>query len=184
MQKFLRIFLFGALCVSPPLHADNTPVCDALDARGHDSTVDFSENFTFDDGDLILKRDGQTLLVITEDRDLYYAGRKLELTPRGRALANEYYVSMEAAVDEFLNLAGDAAGLGISAAVRAIAQVVTGGLDEDEFEREVEAEAREIEAQADLACSHLLEIERIEAEMVEEIPGFRPVMFGDETHSI
>lgn len=178
----LAFIIVSALLSSFPVQAHNTPNCDALDGRGNNK-LEIGPNFSIKRGNLTFKEDGKNRMLINANGELYLDGDRVALSPRGQELVSAYYAQAEMAMDEFAGLAADAASLGVSAASKAIFRLLTGSLDEKKFEQEVEAEARKIEARADLACTYLQEIERIELEMITEVPGFRPMMFRDK-HSI
>lgn len=163
-----------------PAHAHGTPACEALDRyEKHAVSGDFVKS-----GDkLVFSREDKVVMTITSDRELRFDGEPVELNPRGQALVDAYYANIDKALDEFAGLAGDAASLGITAAGTAIFRLLTGQLDEKEFEREVHAKAEKIKERANVACAYLGNVEQLEKEMMREIPGFKPVIFPD-LHSI
>lgn len=184
MNKVLSaLVLVFTVSLLPLAQAADTPNCDSLDKRSDSRKLDINSSLRARNGELSFKEEGKVVMLITRSGDLHLDGDRVELTPRGRVLVTAYYENVDKALDEFASLGMDAAQLGISAAGTAIFRLLTGQLDEKEFEREVESRARKIAERADLACTYLQDIEHIEVEMVEEIPGFRPMMFADR-HSI
>lgn len=176
-MKYALIITFALVLAAPmTAAADNTPMCDRLDKRTHDININGDFNFS---GDEIILRDEENreVMIITEDRELIYKGHKLDLTPRGQQLVNTYYDTFEQAMDEFADLAGEAAGLGVDTALSVVSALLSGDLDGDNIEREIEASARAVEHSADKACTTLGSLESIEMEMAEEIDGFEPVLF-------
>lgn len=179
--------LFGLLLAAPAGahphthdHGDaDTPMCDNLDNRTNN--VSINGDFTFE-GDEIHIRDEESgaQMIISEDRELWYNGRKLELTPRGQEMVDEYYETFQAAIGDFRTLAGDAADLGIDAFTSVISGLFSGDFNEQEIESEIEAKAANIEASADAACTRLASLESIELAMAEEIDGFEPILFADK----
>lgn len=176
MNKILIALLAIAFSGSTLAHDSDTPVCDQLDNRT--SNVEIDGDFNFDDDEIRLRNDdGEEVMVITEDRELIYKGKQLALTPRGQELVDEYYDTFEDAMDDFTDLAGEAAHLGVDAALTVVTALFSGDMDEQEIETEIEARARNVTRAADRACGKLADIEAIELEMAEEIDGFEPVLF-------
>lgn len=171
--------LIAALLTALPVQAHELPACTDLDERVSNN-FDIGPNFLVSNGDLKFKEDGKVIMLVTQDGELHLNGQRIDLTPHAQKLVNAYYQQMDLAADEFSGMAGDAARLGISAAGTAIFRLLTGNMDAEEFEQQVEAKALQIEARANRACTHLQEIERIEMEMTAAIPGFQPVMFADK----
>jgi hypothetical protein len=176
-MKYTLITTLALLFVAPmTVSADNTPMCDRLDERTHDININGDFNFS---GDEIILRDEEDheVMIITEERELIYKGHKLELTPRGQQLVNTYYDTFEQAMDEFADLAGEAAGLGVDTALSVVSALLSGDLHGDNIERKIEASTKAVEHSADKACTTLGSLESIEMEMAEEIDGFEPVLF-------
>lgn len=181
MQKLAHILIFTIALLALPALAHDTPNCDALD-RSHGDNHDGFESdpdIDFENGNVIFRRNGENIMMITEERELYLHGERVALDARGRELTDQYYLALEQFTDDVLDLAGDAAGLGISAAVEALAAVFTGSEETEAFEKRIEARARDVEKQADKMCVGLQGILRIEQEMQTMIPGFQPVMFPE-----
>lgn len=179
MKHTMMITTFALLLAAPlTVPAENTPMCDRLDERTHDININGDFNFS---GDEVILRDekNREVMIITEERELIYKGRKLELTPRGQQLVNTYYDTFEQAMDEFAELAGEAAGLGVDTALSVVSALLSGDIDGDNIEREIEASAKAVEHSADKACATLGSLESIELEMAEEIDGFEPVLFRE-----
>ncbi len=179
MNKLAKMLLtLGLLSLAAPSFADNTPNCDALDSRAGNN-INIDTDLDFNKGDLVFTEDGVQRMVITEERELFLDGERIELDARGKELVNDYYLTFEDFIDDVTDLAGDAAGLGVSAAIEAIALVFSGEDGMDDFEQRVEARARDIEDQADRMCVRLQRIEGIELEMQAVVPGFEPMLFAD-----
>lgn len=180
MNQLAKVFLACGLLSLPALSgADNTPHCDALDART-DGNIHVDTDLDFDNGDLVFTEDGVRRMVITEDRELFLDGERIELDARGQELVDDYYLTFEDFIDDVTDLAGDAAGLGVSAAIEAVALVFAGQDGMDDFEARVEKRARDIEDQADRMCLRLRRIEGIELEMQSVVPGFEPMLFAND----
>lgn len=160
-------------------HDPDTPNCNALDA-GTDDHIQIDRDMDFDNGELVFRRDGDDHVVITEDRELFIDGERIELNDRGRELVGQYYDTVEDVFDEAMDIAGDAAGLGVSAALQALAAVFSGEDEMEAFEARIEEKAREFERQADAMCARLRVIEDIEIELQEIVPAFEPQMFVQE----
>lgn len=180
MNKMLPRPLLAAclLAFALPAGADNaTPHCDALDRNGNDA-IQVNSDVDFENGDLVFREDGNVQMVITSEHALYIDGDRIELDARGQELVGQYHGIVEDVVEDALDLASDAASLGVSAAVEALAMVFSGADDMADFEERIEADAREIEAQADAMCAQLLDIEDIESELNDIVPGFQPRLFA------
>lgn len=169
--------LVTAVVAAPVFAEGGTPKCDALE-DGLGMRAGFDSNIDFNGEDLVFRDNGETFMIITEDRQLFLHGERVELDERGRELVDRYYVTVEAFVDDAVDLAGDAAGFGLSAAMEALAAVFRGEAELDATEKRIEARAREIEAQANSMCERFWELEGIEREMQDAIPGFEPVLFA------
>lgn len=180
MNKLVKILLAcGLLSFSASSFADNTPNCDALDGRADDG-IHIDTDLDFDDGDLVFTEDGARRMVITEDRELFLDGKQIELDARGQELVDDYYLTFEDFIGDVTDLAGDAAGLGVSAAIEAVALAFAGQDGMDDFEARMEERARDIEDQADRMCQRLRRIEGIELEMQSVVPGFEPMLFAND----
>src|SRR5690606_16009359 len=167
----------AALAFPAAQASDATPHRDALEdgvsiGLGADSRIDFVGD------DLHVREDGATVMVITAERELYLKGAHMPLDASGRVLVDRYYITVENFIDDALDVAGDAAGLGLSAAFEVLAAVFHGEEEVARAEQRIEDRAREIEQQADRMCEQLRGIESIEREMQAAIPGFEPVMFA------
>lgn len=172
------LLLAGALVVSTPGLAHDMPTCDALeDGVGIHTGVDSNLDFVGDD--LRFREDGETVMLITEERELYLHGERIELDARGKELVDLYYVTVESFVHDAMDLAGDAAGLGVSAAVEAIAAVFHGEEELEAMEKRIEERAQEIEQKANTMCERFLGLQAVEREMQDVVPGFEPMMFSD-----
>jgi hypothetical protein len=179
MHKLAKIIVTCGLLSLPAISfADNTPNCDALDGRT-DNNINIDTDLDFNDGDLVFTEDGVRRMVITEDRELFLDGERIELDARGQKLVDDYYLTFEDFIDDVTDLAGDAAGLGVSAAIEAVALVFNGEGAMGDFEARMEAKARDIEDQADRMCTRLRRIEGIELEMQSAVPGFEPLLFAN-----
>lgn len=176
MNTLARIALIAALFVTAPAFAQDIPACDALeDGVGINAGID--TNLEFFGDDLRFEENGETLMRITEERELFLRGRQVELDERGRGLVDRYYLTVERFTRDAMDLAGDAAGLGVSAAIEAIAAIFHGDEGLQEMEARIEERAREIEAKADDMCDRFRGLEAIEREMQQVIPGFEPLVF-------
>ncbi|MDX1443306.1 MAG: DUF2884 family protein [Gammaproteobacteria bacterium] len=173
----LGIALAGPLAAHPhDDHGSSTPMCDRLDRET--SHVTLNGDFNFNDDEIVLRdEDDRELMVITEDRELFYKGEKLALSQEGQVLVNTYYETFSDAMNDFTDLAGDAAGIGVDTATTVLAALFSGDINEAELEAKIEAKAAKIEASADAACARLASLEQIELAMAEEIDGFEPVLF-------
>lgn len=178
MKKLLKIALLGCGLAIPALSfADNTPNCDALDEfDSKDTHID--TDMDFNGGDIVFRTDGKVTMMITEDRELFLDGEQVELDARGQELVGEYYMVFEEFIDDVADIAGDAAGLGASAAIEAIAMIFQDDSAIEDFEARVEAKAGLIEARADDMCGRLRRIETIERELQQIVPGFEPHLFA------
>lgn len=187
MNSSPGIFLaaLGLAMTAAPAFAhdpDSTPNCDALDASTADH-IEIDNDMDFENGELIFREDGEVYMVITEDRELFIDGDSIELDARGKELVGRYYDAVDDVVEDALDIAGEAAGLGVSAAIQALAAVFSGE-DMDEFEQRIEEEASEIEARADSMCAHLRTIQDIELELERLVPEFEPRMFVQERAAV
>lgn len=176
MNIFFRTSLLAAAIMAMPAHAHDTPRCDALE-DGISMRAGIDTNIDFDGDDIRFHEDGETVMLITGERDLYLHGERIELDAEGRTLVDRYYVTVDQFVDDAVDLAGDAAGLGVSAAMGALAAAFSGDEGMQRFEDRIEARADEIRAQANVMCERFSALEGIEQEMQERVPGFVPVMF-------
>lgn len=175
-MTFRMTTLLALMLVTPVALAGNTPMCDRLDDDTRD--ININGNFNFKGDDIRLRDDDDNeIMVITEDRRLYYMGEELDLTPRGRQLVDTYYDTFEGAMTDFRNLGMDAASLGVDAAAVVVSALFSGDFDEKRIEEEMKSKAAGIEASADAACTRLGSLESIETEMAQEIDGFEPVLF-------
>jgi len=176
MNSFIRVSLLGAALAATPAFAHETMRCDALE-DGVGMRIGIDADFDFDGDDLRFRDDGETVMMITNERELFLHGKQVELDANGRELVDRYYTTVEDFVGDAMDLAGDAAGLGVSAAVEALVAVVTGHDEMNRFEKRIEARAAEIEAQADRMCQRFNRLENIEHEMQKAVPGFEPLLF-------
>lgn len=176
MNNFIRTALLLGAMVALPAAAHDTPRCDALE-DGISMRAGIDANIDFDGDDIHFREDGKTVMLITAERDLFLHDKQVELDAEGKELVDRYYITVDRFVDDAVDLAGDAAGLGVSAAMGALAAVFSGEEGMQRFEERIEARARKIEEQADRMCERFGEIEGIEREMQERVPGFVPIMF-------
>lgn len=177
MNKLIRISLAAAAIAVAPVSAHETPHCDTVE-DGAGMRLGIDANFDFDGNDLRFRENGKTIMLITHDRELFLHGKQIALDANGRELVDRYYITVETFVDDAMGLAGDAAGLGVSAALQALSSVFSGEDGMDRFEARIEARADEIRAKADVMCVGFNELEGIEHEMQKTMPGFAPVMFA------
>lgn len=184
MNRQTKILLAALSLLSAPALAtahdpdSATPNCDALE-RSHGNHVEIDNDLDFENGELIFRENGEIYMVITEDDELFIDGERIELDARGQELVGRYYDTVDDFVEDAMDIAGDAAGLGISAAIQALAAVFS-GQDMDDFEQRIEEEAREIEASADSMCKRLHALREIETELQRAVPEFEPRMFAQE----
>lgn len=168
-----------ALVMAHDPDSSNTPNCDALD-RNYGDHIEIDSDVDFEKGELIFRENGDVYMIITEDDELFIKGERIELDARGRELVGKYYDTVDDVVDDAMDIAGEAADLGISAAIQALALIFSDEKEREEFEARIEEEAQEIEAMADSMCSHLRVIEDIEIELQRIVPEFEPRMYlGD-----
>ena len=175
----LGLLVAGPVAAHP--HSDNhhepeIEVCDEFEKRTND--VSINGDFTFQDDDIhIRNKYSGVQMIISEDRELWYNGSRLDLSPRGQELVDAYYDTFDDAMSDFANLASDAAGLGVDAATAVISALFSGDFNEEKIEADVKAKATKIEASAEAACTRLASLESIELAMAVEIDGFEPVLF-------
>lgn len=175
-MNFRITTLLALMLATPVALAGNTPMCDRLDDDTRD--ININSDFNFEGDEIRLRdEDDKEIMVITEDRRLYYMGEELDLTPRGRQLVGTYYDTFEDAMNDFTNLGMEAASLGVDAAAVVVSALFSGDFDEKRIEEEMKSKAEGIEASADAACAKLGALEGIEIEMAQEIDGFEPVLF-------
>ncbi|MBW3567516.1 MAG: YggN family protein [Proteobacteria bacterium] len=173
----LVVAAIAVATITAPALAHETPRCDALE-DGVGMRLGIDTNFDFDGDDLRFRENGKTVMVITQDRELFLHGEQVALDADGRELVDRYYITIETFVDDAIDLAGDAAGLGVSAALQALSSVFGGEDGMNRLEARIEARADEIRAKADAMCAGFNTLEGIEHEMQKAVPGFEPVMFA------
>ena len=176
VKEFIKVSLLATMLAVAPAAAHDTPNCDALE-DGLGMRTGINSNLDFDGGDLSFRDNGEVVMLITAERELYLHGKRVELDARGQKLVDRYYDTVDRFVDDAIDLAGDAAGLGVSAAMEALSAIFAGNDERDRVEKRIEERARRIEKQADIMCERIYLIEGIEQEMQEVVPGFEPVMF-------
>lgn len=176
MKSIVFAALFGTL-VTVPAFAHEPTRCDAME-DGLSMRAGIDTNFDFDGDDLRFKEDGKVIMRITPHQELFLHGKQIELDANGKELVDSYYRTVDQFVDDAVDLAGDAAGLGVSAAMGALAAIFSGEEGMQRFEERIESRAARIKVQADLMCERFIVIETIEQQMQQRVPGFVPVMFA------
>lgn len=116
---------------------------------------------------------------ITPQGDLLIAGRKVETDAAQRALLLEYRAGIIAVAAAGTDIGMKGADFGLRTAGKALRGVLSG--NGDQIEAEIEADAREFEAQARKICEHLAPMLETQRQLVEKLPEFEPYATMDQS---
>ena len=150
--------------------------CD-LDNGTDSKTVIASPDFDFENGDLVAEDGFDNVMRITPKGDLYIHEENIDVTSHQRKLLVAYYDNVEGITDDAIDLGIEAAKFGVRTALAAVFMALSMDDDEaDEFEKEVEAEAKQFEQFADRICDRVDTLVELEQELVRDIPAFIPMI--------
>ncbi|MEO5811111.1 MAG: hypothetical protein ABIU96_14950 [Rhodanobacter sp.] len=124
------------------------------------------------DGSIALHVPGREDAKITATGDLRIAGTSVMATPAQRDLLKRYHTTAL-----LLREHGVATGnAGIATADKAVSSVMSGlaSGNTDNIDREVNASAAKVEAQATLVCNDLAELQSTQNTLATELPAFQP----------
>ena len=139
----------------------------------HSDRYDTVTNYlSIHDGSVSVHAPGRPDADISAAGDLSISGAGVTVTSGQRGLLKHYY-------DTALTLRthGIAAGnAGIATAGKAISSVASGlaSGDTDKIDRDVNASAARVEAQANLVCQDLAELQSTQDTLAAQIPAFKP----------
>lgn len=170
----MRIDRYAILLAAllPLSAAASGPVCNKLGDR-HDSNLDL--NIQMQRGELIVERKHAEYLRIDRSDRVFVDGKPLEVPVATRAKVEEYRLGFDKVRDEAWEIGKAGGRIGVSAVTGLIGAFFSTKTME-EYEQEIEAKAEAIEARAEVLCSTVLDLERIETELVDGLPGFPRVL--------
>lgn len=116
---------------------------------------------------------------ITPQGDLLIAGKKVQTDEAQRALLLEYRAGIIAVAAAGTDIGMKGADFGLRTAGKALRSVLSG--NSDQIEAEIEADAREFEAQARKICEHLAPMLETQQQLVEKLPEFKPYATMDQS---
>ncbi|MFC3715663.1 DUF2884 family protein [Luteimonas soli] len=116
---------------------------------------------------------------ITPQGDLLIAGKKVETDEAQRELLLEYRAGIIAVAAAGTDIGMKGADFGLRTAGKALRGVFSG--NGDQVEAEIEADAREFEAQARKICEHLAPMLETQQKLVEKLPEFKPYATMDQS---
>jgi len=116
---------------------------------------------------------------ITPQGDLLIDGKKVETDEAQRALLLEYRAGIIAVAAAGTDIGMKGADFGLRTAGKALRGVFSG--NSDQVEAEIEADAREFEAQARKICEHLAPMLETQQKLVEKLPEFKPYATMDQS---
>lgn len=159
------LFMIAALGIAPAVSAHDT--CSVGNDR-----VQFSidTNLERDGEDLVFERDDVEVARFTADDDLRIAGSHVSITPTDRRAIAAYRGAHNDLIESATAIGKEAARLGVSAALRAVASIFTGS--SDEVEAEIEAEAADIEELAEALCDSVRDLREHHIALSEAVPEF------------
>src|SRR3546814_573398 len=131
------------------------------------------ENITLSSSDAEAKAE------ITPQGDLLIDGKKVATDEAQRALLLEYRAGIIAVAAAGTDIGMKGADFGLRTAGKALRGVFSG--NSDEIEAEIEADAREFEAQARKICEHLAPMLETQQQLVETLPEFKPYATMDQS---
>lgn len=144
--------------------------CSSHSDRDRYDTV--TNYLSIHDGSVAVHAPGRPDADISAAGDLSIKDTSVTVTPAQRELLKHYY-------DTALTLRahGIAAGnAGIATAGKAISSVASGlaSGDTDKIDRDVNASAAKVEAQANLVCHDLAELQSTQDKLASQLPTFKP----------
>lgn len=159
------LLMIAALGAAPAVSAHDT--CSV----GHDR-VEFSIDTDLErDGDeLVFERDGVEVARFTADDELLIDGTKVGADASARREIAGYRDAHQDLIANATEIGKEAAQLGVSAALRAVASIFTGS--SDEVEAEIEAEAEEIGELAEALCDSVRDLREHHLALSEAVPEF------------
>lgn len=116
---------------------------------------------------------------ITPQGDLLIAGKKVATDEAQRALLLEYRAGIIAVAAAGTDIGMKGADFGLRTAGKALRGALSG--NGDQVEAEIEADAREFEAQARKICEHLAPMLETQRKLAEQLPVFRPYATMDQS---
>src|SRR3546814_286409 len=131
------------------------------------------ENITLSSSDAEAKAE------ITPQGDLLIGGKEVAPDEAQRALLLEYRAGIIAVAAAGTDSWMKGADFGLRTAGKALRGVFSG--NSDEIEAEIEADAREFEAQARKICEHLSPMLETQQQLVETLPEFKPYATMDQS---
>lgn len=148
------------------------PLCDQLEGReGGERSLEVRMNR----GELIVDRKHVELLRIDRSDRVFVDGKPLEVPDGTRPKVAEYRLGFDKVRDEAWEIGKAGGRIGVSAVTGLIGAFFSTKTME-EYEQEIEAKAEAIEARAEVLCSVVLDLERLEKDLVASVPGFPPVL--------
>jgi hypothetical protein len=116
---------------------------------------------------------------ITPQGDLLIDGKKVTTDEAQRALLLEYRADVIAVATAGTDIGMKGADFGLRTAGKALRGVFSG--NGDQVEAEIEADAREFEAQARKICEHLAPMLETQKRLAAQLPEFRPYATMDQS---
>lgn len=116
---------------------------------------------------------------ITPQGDLLVGGKQVAIDDAQRALLLKYRASVIAVAAAGTDIGMKGADFGLRTAGKALRGVFSG--NGDQVEAEIEADAREFEAQARKICEHLSPMLETQQQLAAQLPEFRPYATMDQS---
>ena len=132
-----------------------------------------NENITLSSSDAAVKAE------ITPQGDLLIDGKKVATDEAQRTLLLEYRAGIIAVAAAGTDIGMKGADFGLRTAGKALRGVFSG--NGDQVEAEIEADAREFEAQARKICEHLAPLLETQQQLATQLPEFRPYATMDQS---
>lgn len=168
MSKFSILLLtIGALGAAPAVSAHGTCSTDA-EHDGVEFSVDAEVELT--DDELVFERDGREVARFTSDDELVIDGATVPTDAAAKREIGGYRDAYQDLIEDATEIGKEAARLGVSAAMRAVAALFTG--DSDAIEAEIEAEAGEIEELAEALCDSVRDLREHHLALSDAVPAF------------
>lgn len=168
MSRWSTLLLtIAALGATPAVYAHGNCSTDA-DHDGVEFSVD--ADVEIDGGEMVFERDGMEVARFTEDDELLIDGAPVATDAAARREIAGYRGAYRDLVEDATAIGKEAARLGVSAAMRAVAAIFTG--DSDKVEAEIEAEAEEIGELAETLCDSVRDLREHHLALSEAVPEF------------
>ncbi len=155
-------------------HGDSAQTAQTAPAEAgkRDKVVSFNGGVTFDGDQVTLRRDTLPDAVITPTGDLLLGGKTVTTTDAQRQAMVAYRKSLQAMVQQGIEVGKAGAQLGAQAATEAIKGLFNG--DTDQIEAKVEAKTDGIKQAAAKLCDYLEAMRVTQDAAVALVPEFKP----------